>query len=106
MYCNVDSYVSPQARKTLPGAVVTPGLPLHFVASPSHEKQVMANSDKTMLDWWLLARSHTVLKAGGSSFPETAIAYRDAGLTDHQGETLILGDQLQHRRCKALLNNT
>jgi len=78
---------------------LTPGTPVHLLASPAALISSQVNADKTFLDWWLLARSQTVVAFGynydssgtgvlpaetmsfWSSYAVTATKFRDASST-------------------------
>ena len=79
--------VKADARRFLPAPILTAGVAIHQLAASGSE-QTLDNEDKTLLDWWLMARSEILVKGGGSSFSDTADMFRAAG--DNTGRTLSL----------------
>lgn len=67
------------------GALVSPILTRHVAMHPvvagryGFDQHRRLSTDKTMLDWWLLARSQVVLTFGTSAFAGTALWFRNAG---------------------------
>ena len=78
------------ARAALERPLFTGGVAMHplvagrygFFAGRNPLNRRLAN-EKTVLDWWLLTRTHTLVTLGTSAFSSTAIWLREAG--NHHG---------------------
>ena len=78
--------VKDDAHKFLPKPIFTSGVAIHQSAA-SESEQTLDNEDKTLLDWWLMARSEILVKGGGSSFSDTADMFKKAG--SNAGRTIV-----------------
>jgi hypothetical protein len=86
-----DANVEKGARAHLRAPIITSGHAVH-TGKNSAKDLTDGNMAKIYVDWWLLALSHTMLRATGdkvsSTFSATAGAFRDG--TDEQGRTINL----------------